>query len=1072
LVALLVRAKSGEGGVALVTGEPGIGKTRLLDEVAARAKGLGFAVAWGRAWELGGAPTYWPWIEALRALFARHGGRDEAARELIRLLPELDSRIVAAPGMVNRDAFQLCDAVSTYLQTASLREPLLLVLDDLHAADPSSLALADFVGRKLRDIPMALFGSHRDVEARLTPEVEAPLARLARSGETWVLGPLGLPEIENLVRENLGRTDPETARLIHEATEGNPLFAEELLRLVGARGALRGSGVPAGVRAVIRERLSLLAPATVALLQAAAVVGREFDLAVAAEAAGVTTEALADAIEEAERAEIVGASSPGRHRFSHALFAETLTSDLARSVRAKLHRRTADVLLRRHEGHPAPPLDEIAHHLLEAGAEVAEEAIAAAERAAVAASARLGFADAATMYERAFTALVQIRPGDAARCAELLVLQGAAWARASQRARAEAACENAAEIARNLGDGILFARAALALGAEVSVGQVDVGVIRLLEQALRLLPEGDGPWRAQVMARLASARQPALVTAEPMDLGREAIRMARRLGGTELLLAVLHSAIGALVDYAPPDERAMLNEEAARLAEASGDRPRALRARMRLVFDRADLLDLPGFERALAAYETVAKEVRQPRYESIALMFHSMRANWEGRFADGDRLEDEARQLRDAEREGGPPFAPVRSFGTALLREDPAEIDRAFDSLMRFYPDEARLTLALRARSLVNLGKLEEARSLVNAQEASGFQSFRGDIHACEISSAVAWALRDRSLAEPLYADLLHHAGRPFLVTGIAFSLHGVVDHARMQLAHVLGRYDEADRHAASALAACAQIGAPPIEAAILRDHAISLSERGPASDRVRAARLIREALAIYERLGLGAVAQHCRELVDGNDSSAAPITSEKAPVAPSRGASNDAVPSRITLELEGEYWTVRGLGVLCRVRDNRGMHMLAQLLADPGHELHVLDLAGSLEPVDGGDAGEMLDREARTAYERRLRDLVEEIDEAEAHNDLGRRQRLEEEAEMLRAELSRALGLGGRERRAGSLVERARVNVRRRLALAVRRVSEANSLLGRHIAERLRTGVYCVYEATCPPTGRSSTSS
>jgi len=281
LTARLARAAAGEGGVGLVTGEPGIGKTRLLEELAARAAASGFAVAWGRAWELGGAPTYWPWIELLRGLLARPGGQDEAAHCLIDLLPELTTR-GATTRARELDVFALCDAVAGYVVAASRREPVLLVLDDLHAADPSSLQLAEFVARALRSARLFILGSHRELEARRSPELDAALSRLARNGESYRLARLTIDEVASLVRAETGHDDAAVTRMIHESTEGNPLFVRELLRLIAARGAADGGGVPAGVRAVIRERLALLTPATVALLQAAAVVGREFSLGLAA----------------------------------------------------------------------------------------------------------------------------------------------------------------------------------------------------------------------------------------------------------------------------------------------------------------------------------------------------------------------------------------------------------------------------------------------------------------------------------------------------------------------------------------------------------------------------------------------------------------------------------------------------------------------------------------------------------------------------------------------------------------------------------------------------------------------
>lgn len=174
----------------------------------------------------------------------------------------------------------------------------------------------------------------------------------------------------------------------------------------------------------------------------------------------------------------------------------------------------------------------------------------------------------------------------------------------------------------------------------------------------------------------------------------------------------------------------------------------------------------------------------------------------------------------------------------------------------------------------------------------------------------------------------------------------------------------------------------------------------------------------------------------------------------------SDAAPGALVeLNLAGEIWTLRGFGAVVLLKDSRGIRMLAQLLARPGEDLHVLDL--SLDPggaVDGGDAGPGLDRMAVDAYRTRLRELHGEIAEAESWNDAGRLARARRDVELLEAEVTRAVGLGGRERRIGRAAERARVNVRRRIAAAIKRVQAVSPVLGRHLANAVHTGIYCSY--------------
>jgi len=514
---------AGRSSLFLLVWEPGIGKTRLADEACALAAGHGFAAHWGRCWESGGAPAYWPWAQIVSALWDEGAPPAGEVQVLAAIVPERGAAPgpgLSAAGDPEAARFQIFRAVAALLARASRRQPLVLVLDDLHAADQSSLLLLRFLARELRSTRLLMLGTYRDVEARLSRDAGQLLAQVGREARTLQLGRLGSTDVASFVRAVAGEVPDATVTSIFEATHGNPLFVDELVRTLLASGDLhRGArasvlALPFGVREAIRQHIARLSSEDRAVIEVASVLGNEVRAALLATAAAVPVPDVEATLVRAVATGILVERGRSSHGFGHGLIREALYRDLPNSRRMELHARVAEAL-DRDLGDPERPWAELAHHLLEAGPAFVERAVPCAIRAAERALDAVAYADALTILERARAGVELAAPPDKTR-AELCLAESLARARTGDTARGRALCLQAVTLARAVGDSELFARVALGYGAEFSFGLVDPQLVALLREALAALPASDSPLRAGVMARLASALQPSDTPQEPI----------------------------------------------------------------------------------------------------------------------------------------------------------------------------------------------------------------------------------------------------------------------------------------------------------------------------------------------------------------------------------------------------------------------------------------------------------------------------------------------------------------------------------------------------------------------------
>lgn len=870
--------RSGRGRIVLLLGEPGIGKTRMAEELGAEARRAGSLWLPGRCYEGEGAPAFWPWIQALRALVAASAPETLPAdlgpgrSEIGELLPELrEDPAPAAQGFAGEQArFRLFESVAGFLARAARRRPLVIGLDDLHWADPDSLLLVEFLAQELRGEPVLLSLAYRDVEVRRDRPLRTLLGALARAPHCERIPLRGLDpgDVALLVQVVTGVAPPaELAAAVSEMTEGNPFFVREVAGLLAEEGRLEAGAravlpatLPQGIRDAIGRRLDSLSEEANELLRVASVIGREFDTRLLEHVAAPGGEALIELLGEAEAAQVVRETPPerpGHYAFRHALLRQTLYEELPAPQRVTLHRRAGEALAALYGQRPDAPLAELAHHFFEAApAGTATEAVRFSVRAAERADAQLAYEESARHYERALLALdLEHEPDATCRC-ELLIAWGDELRTGGSREAGRERLGEAGELARRLGRNDLLARAAIGYRGFGEMGAPpDARTLALLEEARDALGAGHPVLRARLLARLTGTPPYSLSMATREKLSREAWRLARQAGDPDALTDAISARYWATLGPDRVEERLGVAREAHALAQRLGDRRIALIAHEIDIGAYLMLGDRAGADTAIAEYGRLADDLRLPIFRFIVGIIQASRAMNVGAF-------DEAEQrIRDAlERgRGSVAFAELVFAGQVYwLLSLKGESDRVAGAVLalgeRFRQEFGGvdpLIDTLRALGHASLGEREDARRHFDALAADGFGRFERDEHWLLCMGALAnlaFHLGDARRGEELYALLAPYSERVVshdLLRTVAGSVHGVLG----ELAVLTGRHDEAVAHYERALEVEDALGARPAFHASEAGLARALRARAAPGDGERA----RELLASAEA-GLGAL--------------------------------------------------------------------------------------------------------------------------------------------------------------------------------------------------------------------------
>ncbi|MDQ0381607.1 ATP-binding protein [Amycolatopsis thermophila] len=1017
------RAVDSHGGLVLVTGEPGIGKTTLITGAADDARRLGALVLGSACWDSGSAPGYWPWVQVLRGLRRSATGEEWSAIEqdagggLAVLLGEAGAR--DAP-----DGFRLYDAVTSALVTASHRRPVVVLLDDLHWADPASLKLLEFAAGHTWFERLLLVGTYRDAEVEVADHPLRPLlSPLVAKARTVTLTGLDPGDVGRLIARTVGEVPgDDVVAEVHRRTGGNPFFVEQAARLWHSGGSV--TAIAPGVRDAVRRRLSLLPEPVVGLLTTAAVLGRQFHRQVLAAVAAIPVPQADRLLDQAVAARLVAVRGGGRFAFAHDLVRETLYDALDEAEARRRHATVVTAL-----GSSPALADRIlpaeaARHAHLAGPAVpaarAVELIVAAGRAA---SGRMAFEEALGHFRRAASVV-----DDPRRRVFVLLELGGELHHADEPAEGWAVFGEAIALARRLGDPELLARVALTAyrwGGEAERADLEGGLIAEAHRALI------GPGGAE-----------RSLEEQVRDLVVQLGMLARRGGDDEALgfsLSTLHDSIWGPGTAA---EREALMAELAEVAHRSGDAETEQYATSLRWVALLELGD-PRYYAQMLKFVAMTERGGMRRMQVGATIDQSILAAFQGRFAEAEALFEEV--LNAPEQAQHTHFLPMlRHHRWSLLLQQ-----GRFDQLAEFHatlgPGDHPYPALLEAITAVQRGDAAAAsRYLAGLGERPPLPRSYLPMFV-RLQAQTAAATGDAGLVARAREALLPHDGQ-WLVSVFGFDIGGPVTFWLGRLAAVERRWDEALARYRAAELSAESLRARPWAAEARLARAAALLDRGAPGDEDAAGPLLDAVAAEAAELGLRHVTDRVRRLRSARAEPA--VTGE--------------------FRFTGTTWTVGLGGRTLHLPDAKGLRDLHFLLSHPGTDVpavRLLDPAGGEVGVAarglGGDA--VLDDTAKAAYRRRLAALDDEIDAAAARGDDDRAARLDGERAALLDELRAAAGLGGRTRRLGDEAERARKAVTARIRDTLRRLDDRHPQLAEHLRATVSTGASCRYDPGSP---------
>ena len=804
LARALADVQRGEGRFLLVTGEPGIGKTTLVERFIASATEANLLVGVGRAWEGAGAPPWWIWREALRPLGVEI--------ELPKTLANDEAR------------FACLEMVAETVRDIAASAPLILVLDDLQWADASSLLAAKLLARTLARMPLLLIGTLRE-PAPIRKDLAPALADLRREAIAVPLAAFTRSDIATLAAQR--GLDGSAIDTTLSISGGNPLFATRLLDDAEARPELAGGReppIPTGVMDVLVRHLDQLGDDGRLLVEWAAVAGDPLDLPLVATASGLSSDQALAAVDHARRTRVFTRAGPAR--FAHDLLRAATYGSIETPRRAAMHLAIARAL-----GGRADAEIRIADHTFLADPD-SEEAVRTARAGAKTAIARLAYEQAVVMAER--VVLGEERAGRQAALATALALLSEARLLAGDAEGSTAAAERALSVARKSDEAEPYARAALALGLRRTMGMPNPALVAAIGEALERMnssaPENATETlalRCGLEARLGAALQPMIDPPRALASARMAIERARGSSDRMLLARTIHEARPAFRLLEPFAERHMLDSELLSLATVLGDTNLAAHAHGRLFWLALEAGDAISTDLHLAEYEGLATSLKVAQHEVGAMSARAVRAGMCGDWDEANRALD----LLDATRERWAPALASRMpidhvifmrANLCALRGSPASGDAAVSAAPPMMRPLLELVFDTR------LGRLDRAAKSYPAVAGTYLQGEVGVRFLIYLAEA-AIALREATHAAQLSSLLEARSGRHAVGTPFP-SYEGSIDRLLAGLAILQGDSRRADRLYEAAIAAEEALGATPFAERTRRERDSHAAPGRPAS--------------------------------------------------------------------------------------------------------------------------------------------------------------------------------------------------------------------------------------------------